>query len=171
MELNLNRKNFEVFLEIARTLNESLGIIPIIFGSLGLNRVIGEFKKANDIDILLPDDFVNGKFAELDQTMIRLGFQFNKKIKTALDHEYEFVREGDMVSFGPEEEWLNLLKTSREELNVSEVVGVNFKEFSAKQYLKIYQILALIPERQKKGKEDDKKISLMEEYLKRNDKF
>ena len=59
MGLKINEKKFEVFLEVARKLNDFFNVIPILYGSLGLYKIIGEYSECSDIDILIPDEFVN----------------------------------------------------------------------------------------------------------------
>lgn len=49
---------YKVFLKIARRLNE-MGIVPLLFGSLGLEQRLGADLQAEDIDILVPQRYVS----------------------------------------------------------------------------------------------------------------
>ena len=51
---------FKKFLENAKLLNENLNIIPLLYGSLGLEEVAEYHLNANDIDILIPEEYVLG---------------------------------------------------------------------------------------------------------------
>ena len=45
--MKINKEKFETFLEIAKNLNHFLNITPIVYGSLGLYRIIGERGKCD----------------------------------------------------------------------------------------------------------------------------
>lgn len=47
-------KKFSTFLEVAEALNK-YGIIPTLYGSLGLYRLIGQLDEIDDIDIVIPE--------------------------------------------------------------------------------------------------------------------
>ncbi|GLI88651.1 hypothetical protein ANABIO4_20030 [Bacillus subtilis] len=46
-------KLYNEFINIAKTFNKELGIIPLLYGSLGLERVTGLDFSPEDIDILI----------------------------------------------------------------------------------------------------------------------
>ncbi|UQZ58448.1 hypothetical protein C2H93_07655 [Bacillus subtilis] len=54
-------KLYNEFINIAKTFNKELGIIPLLYGSLGLERVTGLDFSPEDIDILIPLIFFRGK--------------------------------------------------------------------------------------------------------------
>lgn len=159
----INKEKFDIFLEVARELNKSFNIVLVLYGSLGLSRVIGEFGKVNDIDVLVPKRFLKEKWNELIGFMESLGF----KLKD--EHEHEFTRNGEIVAFGKEEDLSELAKIGPDELKISEIEGVKFKELSAEQYLSTYQLMLRDEYRQeKRGTADKEKIKLIEEYLAKN---
>jgi len=164
MSLKINKSKLETFLLIAKHLNKSFGVVPILFGSLGLNKTIGEFKKSNDIDILLPDEFVNGRFKDLVDFMKVLSFRFKREIKE--ENEYEFAKGGEIVSFGGEDDLLVKLEMDSEKLKISQMKEASFKEFSPAQYLELYQFLAKNKNRRKENKKDSQKIRLIKKYIK-----
>ncbi|MBU4332255.1 nucleotidyltransferase family protein [Patescibacteria group bacterium] len=160
MTLFINKKKFEVFLEVAGSLNK-IGITPILYGSLGLNRVIGEFGKANDIDVLVPDNFVNKDWNKLMKAMETLGFALKD------EHEHEFERDGELVAFAADQDLREMAKIDPDELRASKVGEAKFKEVSAKQYLTLYQVMLRDNYRQeKRGGADREKIELIKKYLK-----
>jgi len=158
-----NREKFEIFLEVAEGLNKAFSVAPIITGSLGLCRVIGDFKEAEDIDIWVPREFIEVKWAETITFMKGIGFELKD------EHEHEFFRQGEVVAFGSDTDLAAQAKISPDTLNVSEAGGEKFKEFTAQQYLDIYKLMLRDNYRQeKKGKNDLQKIKLIEEYIKEN---
>ena len=55
------------FLENARLMQESLGIVPLMYGSLGLEYLTGQSLSADDIDILIPGIYVGEKWDALKE--------------------------------------------------------------------------------------------------------
>jgi len=49
---------------------KKLGIKPIIYGSFGVVNYLGNFKKFEDIDILIDDEFVNKRWEEFKKLLI-----------------------------------------------------------------------------------------------------
>jgi Ca2+/Na+ antiporter len=152
----INKREFELFLEVAERLN-SEGIIPLLFGSLGLSRIIGDFKKVGDIDIFLKKDVLNKKRDVINKALKEKGFELISKEK------YEFEKEGVIISLGDIESLdipINLRK-----IKISKEEGVKFYELSAENYLAFYQLMLKKRDRKKKRKEDRRKIELIEEYI------
>jgi len=159
MDLKINKQNFELFLEVTKKLNK-VNIVPVLFGSLGLNRVIGEFSKANDIDFLVPDDLISKNWQKFIEIMKELDFQLKD------EHEHEFERNSEIVAFGKESDLSGLSQINPSDLIISEVDGAKFKELSARQYLLCYQKMLRDEYRQeKRGKADQDKIRLIEQFL------
>jgi len=162
MELKINKKKFEIFLEITKELNK-LDIIPILFGSLGLCRKIGEFKSAQDIDFLIPAEWLDKKWKKLVGLMEKINFKLEN------EKEHEFIREGEKVAFGKEEDSKEMVNISSEELELTELAEARFKELSPEQYLKVYEFMLRDNYRQEKLMKDDKsKIDLIKKYLEKN---
>lgn len=163
MDLKINKEKFQIFLKVAKLLNKQ-GIIPILFGSLGLNRTIGEFGRANDIDILVPPEIINEKWHDLIKSMRGLGF----KLKD--EKEHEFIKNSEIVAFGKASDLAEINKINPDTLKMSEVDKVKFKELSAEHYFLCYQSMLRDHYRQKKrGKADKEKIALIRKYLREKD--
>jgi len=158
--MKINKKEFQIFLEVARKLNNNFNIVPILFGSLGLYRKIGESGKANDIDILVPDSFLKEKWSELIKLMEGLNFKLSN------EKEHEFIKNSEIVAFGKASNLAEISKINPDILKISEVDKVKFKELSAEHYLLCYQSMLRDHYRQKKrGKADEEKIALIKKYL------
>lgn len=161
MQLKINKRKFEIFLEVTKVLNEQ-NIIPVLFGSLGLNKTIGEFSKANDIDFLVPDKLINKNWPDLIESMERLNFELKD------EHEHEFQRNSEIVAFGKESDLSDLSGVDPTKLKITEIDNTKFRQLSAEQYLICYQRLSRDKYRQeKRGKADQEKIRLIQEYLKK----
>ncbi|RTR34009.1 hypothetical protein EKG37_07295 [Robertmurraya yapensis] len=75
---------YNEFLTIAKTLNQELKIIPVLYGSLGLSRVAKVDFSPQDIDILVPFIFLKERWPELKTTIEGLGYELTDL------HEHEF---------------------------------------------------------------------------------
>jgi len=160
MDLKINKQKFEIFLEVTKELNAE-NIVPILYGSLGLYRIIGEFSKANDVDFLIPDDFLKNNWQKLIEIMKEMDFVLKD------EHEHEFERDKELVAFANESDLSDIPQINPSDLKISEVRGAKFRELTAQQYLLCYQEMLRDNYRQEKlGKDDKEKIKLIENYLK-----
>jgi len=163
MGLKINEKKFEVFLEVARKLNDFFNVIPILYGSLGLYKIIGEYSECSDIDILIPDEFVNERWDELIDLMEKMGF----KLKD--EHEHEFIRGSEIVAFAKQDDLIKRIELDPNKLTVSNINNIKFKELLIKNYLSEYRLMLRDDYRQKKRKKaDQEKIDLIEKYIPQN---
>jgi|GEM_PF-694380 len=159
---NKNQEKFKIFLEVTRNLNE-IGIIPILVGSLGLSKIIGDFKECEDIDLLVPNNFLEEDFEKIANLMEILGFKLKDEKKFIFDKGKE------EVSFQKEDDPDGVIKIKN--LVTSEIDGIKFKELSVKDHLNFYEEMLKDENRKKiKGKDDEKKIELIHEFLKRKEK-
>ncbi|HBB49452.1 TPA: hypothetical protein DEQ22_00380 [Candidatus Nomurabacteria bacterium] len=72
---------------------KKLGIKPIIYGSFGVVNYLGNFKKFEDIDILIDDEFVNKRWEEFKKLLE--GSNFN----LVDENEHEFELDNKKVGF------------------------------------------------------------------------
>src|SRR5215471_4469262 len=145
--MNLSEK-FNTFLEVAKWLNQH-GIIPIIYGSLGLYRHIEQIDEIEDIDIVVPTSWLQDKFPELINMMQAIGYTQD----TTFPHE--FTQEATRVGFEPDAD-LSDCGVKVTDLSISKVDGVEFKELRAEDYLFVYR--RTLEERQAKVKRDEAKV-------------
>jgi len=156
-----NREKLLIFLEVTRALNKAK-IIPVLYGSLGLYRTINKFgRKTNDIDILVPDEFIEKRWSDLRYIMEQLGFMLQD------EHEHEFKREKKLVAFGKVSDLVKFAKVNQQKIKVTRQDGAQFRELSPKQYLRCYKFMLRDSYRQeKRGNADKEKIALIEDFLK-----
>jgi len=163
MGLKINKKKFEIFLEVAGKLNDFFNVIPILYGSLGLYKIIGENGKCSDIDILIPDEFVNERWQDLIDLMRKMGFELKN------EHEHEFIRDSEIVAFAKQDDLIKQINLYPNDLIVHNINNIKFKELSVKDYLSVYKLMLRDDYRQeKRGKADQKKIDLIEKYISQN---
>ena len=70
---------YDEFIIIAKSLNKELDIIPVLYGSLGLEKVTGVKFSPQDIDILVPLTYLEEKWSLLKSAIEHLGYEVKKK--------------------------------------------------------------------------------------------
>ena len=63
-----------MFFENARLLYDRFGIIPLMYGSFGLEYITKENLNSDDIDILIPSIFINEKWNEFKNVLTDIGY-------------------------------------------------------------------------------------------------
>ena len=160
MNLKINKGKFEIFLEVAKNLDNFLNVTPVFYGSLGLYKIIGEHSKCDDIDILIPDEFINERWNELIDLMKKMKF----KLKD--EYEHEFIRDSEVVAFGRQNDLIKRIKLDLNNLTVNNINDIKFKELSIKDYLSVYKFMLRDNYRQeKRGNADQEKINLIKKYI------
>ena len=160
MNMKINKKKFEIFLEIAKNLNHFLDITPIVYGSLGLYRIIGERGKCEDIDILIPNEFINEKWNELVSVMEKIGFKLGN------EHKHEFIRDLGTIAFLEQNDLIRRINLYPDSLTVHSINDIKFKELSIENYLAAYKFMVQDEYRQQeKKKSDQEKVNLIEKYI------
>ncbi|WP_213167748.1 hypothetical protein [Alkalicella caledoniensis] len=92
------RKLYNEFLSIATELNKRFDIVPVLYGSLGLQVVTGVEFHPQDIDILVPKEYVAEKWELLLEVIEEMGY-------TLIDlNEHEFEKDGIKAAFAFEED-------------------------------------------------------------------
>ncbi|MFA6533908.1 MAG: hypothetical protein WCT37_01910 [Patescibacteria group bacterium] len=123
-------KKFLIFLNVVQALNHH-GIVPILYGSLGVARYV-TVKDVNDIDIIIPDRWLNSKFSKFKKIMASIGYR--------QDHLYphEFTKNRQQIGFEPASDLKNW-DINPKDVKITEIKGIKFGELSAHDYLNIYQ--------------------------------
>ena len=62
------------FIHIARLMNKQLNIVPLLFGSLGLEQRLSRDLNADDIDVLIPGIFLNERWGSIVTLMNDAGY-------------------------------------------------------------------------------------------------
>ena len=124
---------FNLFLENARFLSDKLGIVPLLYGSLGLEYLTGEVFEADDIDILIPRVFITERWNDFKTLLEAQGYVLTD------EHEHTFVRDGVAYSYADIEDLESFADIRAEDIEVRESDGVRFLLLSLEQYLAVYQ--------------------------------
>lgn len=151
-------KKFEIFAEVTKVLNKRFSVVPVLYGSLGLSRLLEETITINDIDILVPDEFISDKWQELQKAVEKLGFEFVDA------KEHEFIRNGQKIAFAEQSD-LGDVNLTVADLNKTKENGIVFYELNLEQYLAVYRYCLHDGYRQTKHS-DKEKIVLIEQKLK-----
>ena len=156
----MHSNKFNCFLENARLLRDRFGIIPTLYGSLGLEYRTGADLVAEDIDILVPRMFITERWREFQAALEMRGYILVD------EHEHAFVRDGVAYSYADLEDLESFAGIRAEDITVYESESVRFMLLSLEQYLRVYQKSSLdgyrINVRQKK---DAEKIRFIESQL------
>ncbi len=137
------------------------GIVPVLYGSLGLYQIIEPLGKIDDIDLLVYETWITNKWDELRSYLEKYQFQ----LEDEHEHEFSHPNISGYVAFGSIEE---SGKHSGLQLNEANLVesGVKYYALSARQYLKAYKACLKDDYRQgKKGDADRIKIKALEKHL------
>lgn len=150
----------QCFFENAKLLNEKFMIIPLMYGSLGLEYITEENLNSDDIDILIPNMFINEKWDDFKSTLTEAGYVLID------EHEHTFQKNGICYSYASFEELEFFAKINLSDIECKIDCDVQFKVLSLEQYLKVYTASSKdgyrINIRQKK---DEDKILFIQKHL------
>ena len=124
---------FKLFLENARLLSDKLGIVPLLYGSLGLEYLAGDALGADDIDILVPRVFITERWHEFKSFLEVQGYVLTD------EHEHTFARDGVAYSYADIEDLDPFAGINTEDIEMHETDGVRFLLLSLEQYLAVYK--------------------------------
>ncbi len=152
------------FIRIAGLLNERLNIVPLLFGSLGLEQRLNTNLNADDIDVLIPELFLEEGWSGIAALMSDAGY-------TLYDlHEHAFERSGLSVAFAAIESLAPFAGVDLEQIPVIEEKGVCYYLLDLRDYLKVYTASAKDGYRKNvKNKQDERKIELINAQMRKND--
>ena len=147
-------------MQIAAVLNEHLQIVPLLFGSLGLEQRLHADLHADDIDVLIPEVFLNEKWDRLVSVMNEQGYALYDL------HEHAFEKAGLSVAFASIESLAPFAGVDVGKIPVVEEAGVRYYLLDLQDYLKVYTESAKDGYRKdRKHKEDGEKIELIQKAL------
>ena len=148
------------FLYIAGLLNEKLHIVPLLFGSLGLEQRLNTNLNADDIDVLIPEVFLNEKWNSVVTIMNDNGYVLYDL------HEHAFEKSGLNVAFASIENLTPFAGINLTKIPVIEEVGVRYYLLDLQDYLKVYIASSNDGYRKNiKNKKDEQKIELINRAL------
>lgn len=153
--------NFIYFLQNAEMLNDIFNIVPLLYGSLGLEVLTKSSLSADDIDILIPQVFVTGdKWTEFKLFWESYGY-------TLIDeHEHTFRKDGVNYSYASVEGLKEFADIDICDIEIRNISGTEFMLLSLEQYLKVYQKSSQDGYRMNvKEKQDNQKIEFIKKKL------
>ncbi|GIN72799.1 hypothetical protein J14TS2_32740 [Bacillus sp. J14TS2] len=151
---------YDEFIEIAKMMNKELNIIPVLYGSLGLEKVTEIEFSPQDIDILVPLTFLEEKWELLEAVLGRLGYEL-------IDlHELEFQKGNVKIGISYYEDLKKFADVDYNNLKKNEDSGAIYRTLSISEYLKVYKRSSIDGYRRtKKDNKDQSKIQILNELL------
>ena len=129
----MSTNKFNLFLENARFLSDKFDIVPLLYGSLGLECLTGDALGADDIDILVPRVFITDRWHEFKTLLEAQGYVL------LYVHEHTFARDGVAYSYADIEDLESFAGINTEDIELHETDGVRFLLLSLEQYLAVYK--------------------------------
>ena len=156
----MSTNQFNLFFENARHLSDKFGIVPLLYGSLGLEYLTGDDLDADDIDILVPRVFITDRWQEFKAFLEGHGYVLTD------EHEHTFVRDDVAYSYADIEDLEAFAGINTEDIEMHEADGVRFLLLSLEQYLAVYKQSSKDGYRVKvRQKKDADKIRFIESKL------
>ncbi len=149
------------FLQNAEMLNNKFNIIPLLYGSLGLEVLTNTSLNSDDIDILIPQVFVTGdKWKDFKLLLESYGY-------TLIDeHEHTFRKDGVDYSYASIEGLKEFAGIDICDIEIRNISDTKFMLLSLEQYLKVYQKSSLDGYRMNvKEKQDNRKINFIKHQM------
>ena len=129
----MSTNKFNLFLENAQLLSDKFNIVPLLYGSLGLEYLTGDILVADDIDILVPRVFITDRWQEFKVVLEEHGYVL------ADDHEHTFVRGDVAYSYADIEDLESFAGIRMRDIEMREADGIGFLLLSLEQYLAVYK--------------------------------
>ncbi len=151
---------YDEFIKIAKTMNKELNIIPVLYGSLGLEKVTGIEFSPQDIDILVPLTFLEENWELLKDVLEDIGYEL-------IDlHEHEFQKGNVKIGISYYEDLKKFADVDYNNLKKNKDSGAIYRTLSISEYLKVYTRSSLDGYRRtKRDKKDQSKIEVLNELL------
>lgn len=146
----------DAFFENARLLQEEMQIVPLLYGSLGLEHLTKENLGADDIDILISEIYLSEQWAVFRAMLERNGYRLID------EHEHTFEKNGVHFSYARLEELKTFAGIAVSDIPPLEADTIQFRLLTLEQYLKVYTASAKDGYRRDvKEKKDQEKIDLI----------
>lgn len=152
---------FDCFLKNAKLLNDNFDIVPLLYGSLGLEVLTDTQLNADDIDILIPEVYVTGNgWTEFKALLESNGYALID------EHEHTFRKDGVDYSFASIEGLKDFADIDLCDIEIRKLSDTNFMMLSLEQYLKVYQKSSQDGYRMNvKEKQDNQKIEFIRKHM------
>ena len=129
----MSTNKFNLFIENAHFLSDKFGIVPLLYGSLGLEYLTGDDLGADDIDILVSRVFITDRWQEFKAVLEEHGYVLVD------EHEHTFVRDDVAYSYADIEDLESFAGIRMKDIEMHEADGVRFLLLSLEQYLAVYR--------------------------------
>ena len=129
----MSTNKFNLFIENAHFLSDKFGIVPLLYGSLGLEYLTGDDLGADDIDILVSRVFITDRWQEFKAVLEEHGYVLVD------EHEHTFVRDDVAYSYADIEDLESFAGIRMKDIKMHEADGVRFLLLSLEQYLAVYK--------------------------------
>jgi hypothetical protein len=152
---------YETFCEIAGKINAKFETVPLLYGSLGLQRLIKADLHPGDIDVLLPKRFINIDWSQLVEFMQNEGYELID------EHEHTFQKAELHISFAVNdlEDYAGI---DMSEVSTVTDRGAEYLLLTLPQYLKVYAKSSEDSYRRNKNNDKDfERIGLIQTALNR----
>lgn len=150
----------QAFMENADLLSQEFGIVPLMYGSLGLEYLTGENLNADDIDILIPGIFLQDRWREFREVLEDCGYILSD------EREHTFRKDGLAYSYAPIEELEGFASIPVHEIRQYTKNGVAFRLLSLEQYRRVYTASAKDGYRREvRQKKDGGKIAVIQKHI------
>lgn len=155
---------FDCFLQNAEMINDKFNIVPLLYGSLGLEVLTNSSLNADDIDILIPQVFVIGdKWKEFKLFLESRGYALID------EHEHTFRKDSVDYSYASIEGLKEFAGIDICDIEIRDISGTKFMLLSLEQYLKVYQKSSHDGYRMNvKEKQDNQKIEFIKNCINNN---
>lgn len=151
---------FETFIHLANRLNLEYKIQPLLYGSLGLEQVTKINLHPEDIDILIPQVFIDDRWEDLKGLMNELGY------KLVDLREHQFSKNKVNIAFAKIEELEEFAGIELKDIQTKIIHDTEYKLLNLVQYLQVYRKSSIDGYRKvKKNNKDIEKINLIESIL------
>lgn len=149
----------DAFFENARLLQE-MQIVPLLYGSLGLEYLTKENFGADDIDVLIPGVYLSEQWAAFRAVLERNGYRLID------EHEHTFEKNGIHFSYARLEELETFVGIAASDIPTLEAYSIQFQLLTLEQYLKVYTASSKDSYRMNvKEKKDQEKIDFIRSRL------
>ena len=150
----------DAFFENTRLLRQEMQIVPLLYGSLGLEYLTKENLGADDIDILILEIYLSAQWAEFCAMLERNGYRLID------EHEHTFEKSGIHFSYAHLEELESFAGISVSDIPIPEAYHIRFRLLTLEQYLKVYTASSKDGYRMNvKEKKDQEKIDFIRSRL------
>ena len=150
-----------LFFENAKKLSEEFEIVPLLYGSVGLEYLTKENLGSDDIDVLVPEIFIKERWSEFKTFLENFGYVLFD------ENEHTFEKNGVYYSYAKIDDLCDFAGIEISDIETREKNGVCFKILSLEQYLKVYLASAKDGYRiNTRKKKDFEKIEFIKEHIK-----